>query len=191
MNWKEKTEAELYVLDVDLKQPFIPQIVEEDSSILNPNSLPYFEVSSLEEGAWDKFAATISSEIEQVVSQPLPERFEKIYLAAKNLSFNQPYEQMNEVLIRVADDLNYFGGWGTREGQIIPKDLELTASLQYGDCKDYSAVTTAILRKLGYDARVAFIYSSYSPVIRGFNFPISQFNHAIVYAKTQWTRLLA
>ena len=35
-------------------------------------------------------------------------------------------------------------------GNVFPRDLNEVAKTQYGDCKDFSFVTGAILKKLGY-----------------------------------------
>src|SRR5581483_6589222 len=74
--------------------------------------------------------------------------------------------------------------WKTVDGQYVPHDLSHIAELKLGDCKDFSAATAAILKKLGLDAHIALTNRGVYYDGKADELPTeSSFNHAIVYVK--------
>ena len=69
------------------------------------------------------------------------------------------------------------------EGAFIPRSADETMKNGYGDCKDKSVLTVALLRSIGIDSTVALIRTT-RLLDRDVPYPLS-FDHAIVAVKTQ------
>jgi hypothetical protein len=73
------------------------------------------------------------------------------------------------------------GDWRPVRGGHVPRPLQTVAETRFGDCKDFSAATVAILRRLGLEAHQAWVERGQCPAaLPKLGGPA--FNHAIVYA---------
>lgn len=77
-------------------------------------------------------------------------------------------------------DIRYTG-MELAEASVVPHNPADTIRLQYGDCKDKSILTVALLRAAGMDASVALLLSSYGEDIEPELPGMDIFNHAITY----------
>jgi hypothetical protein len=128
--------------------------------------------------AYADLTKTILTKYEEIISQPLPDDFEAIRKAAQE---KKPFvEAANTVTSMLADKLRYMGDWRPINGGHVPRSLAEIASTHFGDCKDMATVTTAILRRLGFNASVAWVYRSTGAHESGPLVNITWFNHAIV-----------
>ena len=118
-----------------------------------------------------------------MINQELPKKFKEIAeLASKEKS---EIDQINKVTSLIQDNMHYLMDWKTVNGGWFPRDLKVIDSTQYGDCKDFSSATAAILNSIGFDANVALVYRGYIKKEYKTSLPINYFNHAITYIKSK------
>jgi len=176
-----------FKMEISLKRPIIKLVVEEQFASSSNEIYPWVSVSTLKE--WSDLGQLIYKPYEAVVTQKLPERFEKIAAVAQTKS--NTIEKINVVTSQLAENLTYMGDWISVKGRYIPRNLAEISATKYGDCKDFSASTVAILRHMGIKADLALIYRQTSFYEFPHNLPKMQdFNHIIVRVqdggKTLW-----
>ena len=89
---------------------------------------------------------------------------------------------IDAVTSALADRIRYVGDWREVDGGFVPRPLKTIASTGFGDCKDFSISTIAILRHLGFEANPALIERG--PIATPIpSLPWFAFNHAIVSVK--------
>ncbi|MDB5037491.1 MAG: hypothetical protein JWQ35_1019 [Bacteriovoracaceae bacterium] len=164
------------VLFIRNKKPIHRQVIDENDFVLNPETHHWFLVSTSD--SWNAFAKPIIEDYEKILSEPLPHVFDHIVLKALKLKTVEA--KMNYVTSELANHLRYHGDWRSVRGRNIPRSLKLVASSRFGDCKDFAALTTVILRKLGLDASMAWVNRSLEPDFTPEKLPHTLFNHAIL-----------
>ncbi len=183
--------ASPHLIQASSKRPFITAILMEDNVSTDPKDpelkQTFLEVATLKPGDWGALAARIAPEYEVLLQERLPKLFDEMAKeTARLIPASQPLERVDHVIAKLAETLNYFGTWTSRHGRILPKHFSETAQSKYGDCKDYAAVTVALLRKLGLTAAVAMIDVNRTVAeIKNerATLPREVFNHAVVYAQ--------
>jgi hypothetical protein len=150
---KSKTEGKRHVLEIQLKRPLIKQVVDEQNVQLNPKTLPWVSVTSFKD--WKTLGERFSPEYERVLAAPLPGLFQDMV----NQAAAEPdlFKKINRLTSSLADQVHYMGDWRSVSGRIYPNSLEKVANIRRGDCKDFSTVTVAMLRKLGIQASPALV----------------------------------
>lgn len=183
LNLEVKNENQKYYLNVSQKKPIYINPVEEKDSYLTRRMAPHVELST--EKTWSKeMMKTLTDAHERVLNESLPQLHEKIFQEAKNIKNDE--ERIEHVIDRLQSHIRYLGDWRSVKGAIIPRPLVEIARSGYGDCKDYSASLSAILRKLGYTSYVAWVYRGKSMQFENPKLPsIKVQNHAITYAEIQ------
>lgn len=164
---------------IDLKEPYSEMPIDEKDPYLTMHERTWVVVSS--QKTFPAMAAPLVKPYNDTIDSPLPPVFEAI---RKKVSTMKPgTAQMNQVTSLMSEQVRYMGDWRTVRGGYIPHSLETIARLRFGDCKDLATVTAAILRRLGYNANVAWIRRGNEPT----EIPplplVSAFNHAIVWVK--------
>jgi hypothetical protein len=165
-------------MDITLTKPLYQSVINESSSsIINHKHLTWASVSSLNK--WKGLSEKWGQQYAKVYEQTLPKEFTQIAdIAAQK---KDEIEQINTVTSLLNDKIQYMGDWRTVKGKFIPRNLDKIIKTQLGDCKDFSAATTAILNKIGYKAQIVFVSRGvgnfYPESLPGFNF-----NHAMVKA---------
>ena len=167
-------------ITIDLTTPVHRMPVDEPDALIDVTLFPWVVVSSAAE--WAQAAPTMSRDYQAVLGTALPARFEAI--RAKAAEKTGLSDRLNTITAELASQIRYLGDWRTSAGKFLPRDLATIAATQYGDCKDYAAATAAILRALGVEADVAWIYRG----MRYRRLPVraplhNDFNHAIVYVR--------
>ncbi|WP_186643793.1 transglutaminase-like domain-containing protein [Fluviispira vulneris] len=177
LEFKELKNNSIQTIEIKLKKPYLKVIVDEDFAFLNISEVPMVAVSSL--NSWQKISDYKIKKYEEILSQKIPDMFANLVdEAAKQENIN---DKINVVTSGVAEKIKYFGDWRSLESGFDPRDLAEIAKTGLGDCKDYSIMTTALLRKLGITAHVAYVYSSIYYEEYPVNLPnLNSFNHMIV-----------
>ncbi len=173
-----QTEAQNHhLLDIKLKEPVIKVVLDEQYMGFDGKLFPWVTLSTLE--TWSPLGEKIVPEYERVIQQPLPDLYETI---AKEAAVKPTtIEKINAVTSRLAENITYMGDWRTIEGAYIPRNLAEIVKTKIGDCKDLSASTVAILRRLGITAHVALVSRGMQPYDSPNNLPtLGAFNHAFV-----------
>ncbi len=165
---------------ITLTKPVYRFPLDEEDVWLDFESFPWVAVST--QRNWPQAARSMSERYREVLSAPLPTRFDAV--RAKAADQPRLADRINTITSELASQLHYLGDWRTTHGKFVPRALAAVADTQYGDCKDFAAVTVAILRALGIDADVAWIQRG-TPYAR---IPVAaplldDFDHAIVHVR--------
>lgn len=177
---KESMEGALKVIDIKVKKTFSNTYVQEDFGGFPDERRPMLFVSTAK--SYDEVLKEISAEYQKKIAQDLPSEFRPILdEARKEKDF---FKQADIIMAGLAEKVRYMGDLRTVKGRFIARDLKEIAKSSYGDCKDYSSLTVAMLRKLSYDADIAFVERNNDGALKlpKIADPII-FNHAIVHVK--------
>lgn len=167
-----------YIIDLTLTKPVI-----EILTVRNKLSYPHFfqgtafkvcSHSPLE------FYGSKYQDYEKNIETKLPKILIDIIDKVKYIK--DPAEQINQILISINSEFRYLGDWRATDAGFVPRRLEEIVKTRYGDCKDFSVILAAILRRLGFKANIALVrvgneYLPSKDPIWGF-----EINHAIVKA---------
>lgn len=167
-------------INVRLKRPVLRMIVQENRSQLGAGSVPWVSVSTAPD--WASFPPETPALYEKVLGSELPAAFLPLVEKAKKKT--AAHDQIDAVTSGLRELVRYVGDWQQIEGAFHPRPLQLVADTGFGDCKDYTSVTAAVLRRLGFTAHAAWVG-------RGEDFEPAPtrkiaayyFNHAIVHAR--------
>lgn len=120
---------------------------------------------------------------EKSISAPLPQQYKAI--VADSIRQSQSLkDHVDFIFSQIMETHRYMGDWRTAQGSHLPRSLADISLSQYGDCKDFSVITTAMLRSLGFKAHVAWVYRN--TVNNNVTEPLAyldEFNHAIVHVE--------
>lgn len=164
---------------IRLKKEAHFRMVDEENLHIEGARLPRVTVSSSEH--WSDMVQVLAPGWEKVLQSPLPKLHQSI--AERARKEKAPTRILDSVTSQLATKVRYWADWRPIRGGHIPRNLDTIARTGFGDCKDFSASTIAILRALGFDARPAFIQRSNRPILRDGKLPYGgDFNHAIVHA---------
>ncbi len=178
----ESQKEGLFYFKASLKKPAFFHVIDEQNPLLNETELPWIRIATLK--AWPDFASKIAAPFEAVIQEPLPAYFEPILNKARQ--HKNSIDQINAITSGLAESLTYMGDWRTVKGAYSPRPLATIAETRFGDCKDFSAITVALLRQLGLEASAALVSRGMQNNSDTFALPsFSNFNHAIVYATTK------
>ena len=171
-----KTPEQVTHATIKLIKPVCNQVIDE-SGIVNDKHLTWISVSTVNNRP--DLAKRLSNNYEKVISQPLPKMFEAIVEKAKQEK--SEIDQINTVTSLLNEKIHYMGDWRSIEGKLFPRNLEVIATTQIGDCKDLSVSTAAILNRLGFKANVALVTRSSSNLTDQGGLPsLGNFNHAFL-----------
>jgi len=174
---KQYKTGDMHHLDIKLTKKVFTQIFDENNAQINPKNLTLIHLSTIK--SWEEYANKMKPDYTRVLNQKLPTIYQDIANQAKSKKFL--VDQIDTVTSLLAEKIRYMGDWRSQAGRFIPRDLEDVATSQYGDCKDLSAATAAILNSIGIHSdlvlvtRGAWVYDNPSK-LAGFK----QFNHVIV-----------
>lgn len=183
---KQGVEGGRHVLSVRLLKTVFIKTVDEPNPSVNPKLQPRVVVSNFKSFA--EIAERLAPAYEKVISAELPESFKTIVEAAR--SKKSRVEQLNTVTSLLAEEVRYMGDWRPVNGGQVPRPLATIAKTKFGDCKDFSVSTIAMLRALGIKAHPSLVERGYEPTPYPSVGTAYAFNHAIVRAeadgKTYW-----
>lgn len=162
-----------------LKSPIFRAVVEEENIKMDAKSLIWIGVSTLKN--WSDLPKYLLEKYESTVTSSLPAKYQEIVEAAKKEK--SPVDQINTVTSKLADAVRYVGDWAPVEGAFFPRPLATVVETGFGDCKDYSSSTVAMLRHLGFESWVTWVMRERNLVETPLRIATPAFNHAMVYAR--------
>ncbi|MGB4192225.1 MAG: DUF3857 domain-containing protein [Rickettsiales bacterium] len=175
---KKDGEIKFNNLEITLNKEIYNQLISEpQNSITNFDTITFISISSLNN--WKDLSVAIANQnFNKIYSQNLPK--ELLSILEKASASDSEIEQINIVTSSLNDKIQYLGDWRSVDGRFMPRNLNETVKTQFGDCKDFSATTLAILTKMGYKAQFALVLRG-----RGSYFPetlpiMNAFNHVLV-----------
>lgn len=170
-----------YRLTIRAKEPIWKQVLDEPNAVLLPEDKVWAVVSTSED--WSRVFGPVAERVEKELEAPLPSLFEGIAAEAKREKTIEL--QLATAMQRLGDSIRYVMERLDSSRDVYPRPMQVVAETGFGDCKDYSTALAAILRRMGFDARVTFIGSSAVPTLPppGRLASVLAFNHAIVWAK--------
>lgn len=184
----ERKQGIKYHYHVYLSEPYLKLPIEEVGSL--PLSKYTFLRFSTDKD-WKKITTSMKDRFEKVLTQPLPKEYSGLIQELKKIEKLE--DKVNHVIAHVTQKYNYLGDWRTINGGFSPRNLEEIANTKFGDCKDFSVMTTKILRELKIQADVALVFRGIGPQARVISYELPStdlFNHAIVRiedsGKTYW-----
>lgn len=175
----KKNEGALDVISAEITKSFSGVPIDDlKYGVVDKKNKTWISISS--ENDWS-FAKKYSVKYSKVIDQSLPLKFNKILNEGKHKDSDE--EKINYVTSELQNLIQYLGDWKTIEGSNFPRDLERIDFTQYGDCKDFASATAAILKRMGFNAKIALVYRG--DIYKDIDFlpGINNFNHAIVYVK--------
>lgn len=138
----------------ELIRPLTKDAVNEGVGHLHSKYKCWVSVSSFSN--WEELALKQAQEYEAVINQSLPPSFESIMKKASERKGE--IAQINAVTSLLNETIQYMGDWQSVEGRLVPRPLKTVVQYGQGDCKDFTAGTAAILRKMGYDVHAALVW---------------------------------
>lgn len=178
---KQERAQDWHVTTIKLTSPSYVRAVDETNISINPQDLPWVAVST--EQDYGRMAEVLAPAYEEVMSKPLPEAFKRIVAEARKKT--APIERINLVTARLAEEVRYMGDWRPIRGGHVPRPLEMIAETKFGDCKDFSVSTAAMLRAMGMKAQAVWVERAVQPRPLPKIALSSAFNHAIVRIEDQ------
>jgi len=176
----EKYKGRIFEMTIELNKPIYQRVIEDDGNYLDNNMLTYVDISSYT--SYSEMGNLLKDAYNDVMDQPLPPLLEEIY--EKHKSIQNDDDKISSVISDVIKSIRYMGDWRTIRGGIFPRSMEWVASTAMADCKEFSVVTAAILRKMGYDADVAIVWRGANYIPPSNSLPsLAEFNHAIVLVR--------
>lgn len=173
----EKQSKKQYEMDIILTKPIIKVAIDEQNMSFDGKLLPWVTISTLNQ--WPVLGAMLTPKYEEKINEKLPPFLETIAVEAEKKQTT--IEKINTVTSKLSEAITYMGDWRTIKGACIPRSLTEIVKTKIGDCKDFSAATVAILRRLGMSAYAAIVYRGWEPNRSPNHLPaLHQFNHAFV-----------
>lgn len=164
---------------LELRKSVYKRIVDEELVSIDGTFFPWVDIATSEK--WEEMVDPVLPKYEKIIASKIPDLFAGIVDDARKLK--RGVEQINFVTSKVTNKVHYLGDWRPINGGHVPRDLATVASTGFGDCKDMSALVSAILRQLGYKSNVALVFRGWNPIHSPTQLPrVAAFNHAIVWA---------
>ncbi len=174
---KTLTKGKSVVITAATKRPVYFQALDEDErGFFRLKDKTYIMVSSF--ASYEDIGKELAKKFEERLSAGLPKEFDSIVTeAAKETDV---VNAANKVTSLLSEKIRYMGDWRPVGGGYVSRPLQAIADSHFGDCKDMSTLTVAILRKLGLSAHVAIIWRGKLPNEIHPLPSVQSFNHAVV-----------
>lgn len=175
------------ILSITQKKPIFYQLSNETNlSMLDNRQMSRVDISTYKN--FEDLGKLLAPNYEKIIHEKLPDAFLEIANEAANIEKEK--DQIEYIISQLNNKIRYMGSWNTVQGKIYPRNLEEIVSSGFGDCKDFSVSTAAILKHLGYKVNSSLVFRGYNYVENNKALPtISLFNHAIVKATGKSTKL--
>jgi hypothetical protein len=176
---------------IKLTKNFYPKLLAaHNCHYIDPKRVPVLRVSTLT--SFNQLANFFAPKYDEALNQDLKKipLLSDIYDTAS--AIKNPINQLNFITSTIFKHIHYFGDWRSQKGQFFPRPFHIINDKRLADCKEFSVMTGAILKKLGYTVHVSLVN-------RGDHFYETEdvlpspelFNHAILKVqdkngKTYW-----
>ena len=180
----KKTNDGKFMISAKLKRPF-GKMGLAHLLLMNMKKLTFLLISTDRgEKGLARVIQSFYSAYEGVINGPLPPTLAQI---AKDTQDKVELEdKVNYAISRIIEEYNYLGDWRTVKGQLTPKSFKQLEETKYGDCKDFSSALTAILRRSGVDAKIAWVQRGNVLLNKNYKSDmifLGGYNHSIVYIR--------
>lgn len=174
---RERKEDSKYIYEITLTKPLFEGLTGESfSSHVEPSLYTSCSISTEEN--YERLGKIAGKLNLLVLESALPENLGNIISIASEIS--DEAECIDTIVTYLIDKIRYVQCRDTAENFIAPRSLEAIISSGYGDCKEYSACLAAILNRLGYTAKVAWVYRDEVYLEKDEVPNLHSFDHAIV-----------
>jgi hypothetical protein len=174
-----KIESSDKKVHIELVRPYFKNVVEESDEFYDMNDFIWLSYSTIKD--WADFPKETLLAYEKDLSSTLPTSYQAIAEKAKKQK--TPIDQINIVTSEIAEQIRYVGEWRELEGLWHPRKLETITTTGFGDCKDFSVSTGAVLRQLGFETHVAWIMRRREFENGPLDDKVLHVNHAIIRAE--------
>ncbi|MGZ3797301.1 MAG: DUF3857 domain-containing protein [Pseudobdellovibrionaceae bacterium] len=161
------------------KAPIYRELKEEENALISGDSLTWIGVTKAK--SWKDFPKNTIQKYETEINSYLPAKFENILKEAQTKNNN--IDQINAVTSALVEKIRYVGDWRLIKGAFHPRSLSSISESGYGDCKDFTVSTGAILKKMGYEVHAAWVSRGENIFFAPLHLAVLSINHAIVYAR--------
>ena len=167
-----------YRMHLKPKKILFKALANEHENVYQVDDLvPYVIFSNLK--SYEELAKLSYTLFEPTINEKLPPQLMQIAKTAQTLS--NLTNQLNFITSQLAHQIRYLSDRTTIEGRYTPRSLTNLVKSALGDCKDFSSATVAILKSLGYNAKVALVSRGKVYKVPKHMIPCVEFiNHAIV-----------
>jgi hypothetical protein len=175
-------QKDIHSLEFRNKKAIPGWVHAEKDPYFHPDRFTHIYFSTDED--WVRFFSPLEHDVEAVLAGPLTKELESKIKSLKTVK--TPEAQIYALMEYISRDYHYFGDWRRLDGGVVPRSLKEIETSRFGDCKDLSALLTAMLRALKIDARVALVRRGAMDWLEEptYELPsLGYFNHAIVRAK--------
>jgi len=170
----------VYKLSARNKRSTYFKVVHEEQSLQTDEDFPYLAMSTVKD--WRDLGRSMSSLWEPRLKSPLPVQFKNIANELSSLASEDA--KIDTMLNLVSERLRYHGDWRPVEGTDVPRPLADIGAQGFGDCKDFSAVSAAILRHAGMTAYPVFVERGrHAPTARLIVPRLDAFDHVVVFVR--------
>ncbi len=151
---KQTQDKQYHILDISLQKAVYESGINEPDFSQIPQELKTWVTISTAR-TFEELGKEIAPNFINILNQPLPEVLESIKKTAQDIQ--DPIDQINHVTSSLSEKVRYMGDWRSIEGRYAPRPLKTIAESGFGDCKDFSVATGAILKSLGYKIHFALV----------------------------------
>lgn len=169
-------------LEITNKKTLPGWVHAEKDPVFHPDSNTELWLTT--EAKWNDFFHGFAKEYEKILAQPVPPSVKAMVQTAATKKTVE--ERIHYLLEEMSHDYRYFGDWRRHDGGLVPRPLAEIEKSRYGDCKDLSALLTAMLRGLKIDSHLVLVRRGENPWNHEPEYKIPsahRFNHAIVRVK--------
>lgn len=177
LSLNETKEGNRFVVSISMREPIYTAAVDEPWARIAKSDQTWAVVTSSR--SYGEIGDSVAGKIEEVLAAELPPLLDAIRKEAEKQG--SLVAKINTITSKLAEQVRYMGDWRPIKGGHVPRPLETTAATRFGDCKDFSAATIAVLRKLGIKAQMAWVERAGQPTPLPELGLMSAFNHAIVH----------
>lgn len=181
-----------YIYKVENTEPLRFDFFGETDLALISDRIPFFGFSSMQD--WQDAYVSERKKYHEIGEQPLPPKLNakmNEWIAAYNLDKEPraPESQVKvikELFQWLISSYRYYADSRRDSGEYIPRSLSAIEESGYADCKDYSILLLAALKKIGVKSQVVWVWRSESEVPPDYLYqrPVdSWINHAVLRAQ--------
>lgn len=155
----------------------------ENAALMPDKKISWLDVSNLK--SFEEAGAKAATGFSKILAEPMPKRWETLFGPKPQtpLGKEEALSRLATILRSITENFRYFGDWRSVDGGYVPRPLSEVDKGGYGDCKDFSVMTTLAARYLGLTAEPVLVYRNADPLQKLTIPNLGVFNHAITRVK--------